>query len=328
MAAEAPADPAKKYLDLKKSKNRATKTLADRYDDLMGVQEWVDIKGEHKTKAKYVAHDPELKWVKLSVTTGSGDKQVVKESTIQLSMLNKASQAKVVQIDKLRKKLDELAAEEKTDAAGAPEMAREGEYGRGERGERAGRAATTDGESRASVTETASSSDAQVDPTQWATSYDAFRANFKFESNESGAKVLGWGQLHDLKAASEAASTKPNRPARDAEAAPAPNPAEALARVGEVHWEGPLVRATKAKSAGGDNEVEFRLAALPRPMKLRFLLDPQESFDDWSKLTSSEEVRFVGRFESVRPRVMVLRVRLADPTAPAEIPTVPTDDRR
>ena len=85
--AEAAADPAKKYSDLKKSKDRAIKALADRYDDLIGVQEWIDASGKHKTKARYVEHDPDLKWVKLSVSTGSGIKATVKESTVQLAAL-------------------------------------------------------------------------------------------------------------------------------------------------------------------------------------------------------------------------------------------------
>jgi hypothetical protein len=220
-------------------------------------------------------------------------------------MLNKASQAKVRQIAALQKRLDELAAEENTDSTGTPEMTREGDYGRGERGERA----MAEREPRTPAAETASGADASIDRTQWLTSYAAFRANFKFEANESGAKVFGWGELHDLKAASEAASTKPQRTVRDGEAPP-PVPAEALARVGEVQWEAPLIRAKPAKAAGGDSEVEFRLPPLPRPMKIRFLLDPQESFESWSKLPANEQVKFVGRFESAKPRAIVMRVRL------------------
>src|SRR5262245_10358253 len=212
--AEKPADPAKKYFDLKKSKDRAIKALADRYDDLIGVQEWIDASGNHKTKAKYVEHDPDLKWVKLSITTGSGDKAAVKESTVQLSALNKASQAKVRQIAALQRKLDELAAEEKTNTASGGERAPGGEYGGGERG---GRAAMTGRDGRASGEQSAAGAESQADPSLWATSYDSFRANFKFEANPSGAKVLGWGQLQDLKAASEAATTKDKRPAREGE---------------------------------------------------------------------------------------------------------------
>src|SRR5262245_4915218 len=179
-AAEKPADPAKKYYDLKKSKNRAIKTLADRYDDLIGVQEWVDASGKHKTKAKYVEHDPNLKWIKLSITTGSGANAAVKESSIPLTALNSASQAKVRQIAALQRKLDELAAEEEANGAAGGAMAQGGEYGRG------GRAAMADRDGRAMGPESAAGGESQADPSQWTTSYDSFRANFKFEANPSG----------------------------------------------------------------------------------------------------------------------------------------------
>ena len=101
------------------------------------------------------------------------------------------------------------------------------------------------------------------------------------------------------------------------------DPADALARVSEVHWEAPLVKLTKAKAEGGDHEVEFRLSPLPRPIKMRFLLAANETVDAWSKLPTSQPVRFVGRFESVKPRVMVLRVWLDGSTQPAADGAVP-----
>ena len=138
--AENPPDPAKKYADLRKSRNRATKALAERYSDLVGLQVWTDSSGV-KTSGRYVAHDPDLKWIKLSVATGSGENRQVKESTLEVAKLNRTSQSRVRQIAAYQKRLDELAASEKTDGADSGLAAG---AGRGESGgavERADRAA-------------------------------------------------------------------------------------------------------------------------------------------------------------------------------------------
>jgi hypothetical protein len=122
------------YADLRRSEDRTTQRFADRYYKLISLQEWSNEKGTSKVMAKYVAHDPDLKWVKLATVKGSGANRIVKEVTVDVAKLSRTCQSRVRQISVLQLKLDELAAAEKerdsTDATGA---ARDGEYG--ERGQ-------------------------------------------------------------------------------------------------------------------------------------------------------------------------------------------------
>jgi hypothetical protein len=106
------ADSEKTYHDLRRSKNRATKGVADRYFYLVRSQEWASLNGKSKIVAKYVAHDPDLKWVKLSTVKGNGASRVTREVTVDLAKLSKACQSRVKQIDTLQKKLDELKVKE------------------------------------------------------------------------------------------------------------------------------------------------------------------------------------------------------------------------
>lgn len=120
------------YLNLRRSEDRTTQRFAERYFNLVRRQEWASESGKSKIMAKYVAHDPDMKWVKLAAVKGSGQNRVEKELTVEISKLSKACQSRVRQIAILQAKLDELAAAE--DAAGATgeagaERTAYGEYG-------------------------------------------------------------------------------------------------------------------------------------------------------------------------------------------------------
>src|SRR3990172_9326124 len=111
-AAEAsPEEPT--YFDLRRSKDRLTQQLAERYFNLVKLQEWSSDKGT-KISAKYVSHDPALKWVKLAAVRGSGKDRVTKELAVDLTKLSKTCQSRVKQIATLQTKLHELAAAETT----------------------------------------------------------------------------------------------------------------------------------------------------------------------------------------------------------------------
>lgn len=111
VAQEAPDDSQapkaeKTYFDLRRSKDRTTQLLAERYFNLVKLQEWSDLTGKFKTTAKYVEHDPNLTWVKLEIVRG-------RERTtrqIPVDKLSKTCQSRVKQIDIIQKKLDELLA--------------------------------------------------------------------------------------------------------------------------------------------------------------------------------------------------------------------------
>jgi hypothetical protein len=133
------ADSEKTYHDLRRSKNRATKAVADRYFYLVRVQEWTSLNGKSKVIARYVAHDPDLKWVKLSTIKGTGASRVTREITVDVAKLNKACQSRVKQIDTLQKKLEELKVKEEEDeseqaGAGGRDFGEYGEPMRDERG--------------------------------------------------------------------------------------------------------------------------------------------------------------------------------------------------
>jgi hypothetical protein len=112
-ATEQPANAEMTYFDLRRSKDNRTKQFAERYFNLVKPQEWTSKTGSSKITAKYLAHDPDLKWVKLAATRGGGAGRTVREITVEVAKLNAASQSRVRQIDVLQKRLDELVVEEK-----------------------------------------------------------------------------------------------------------------------------------------------------------------------------------------------------------------------
>jgi hypothetical protein len=106
----APGEPeeAKTYYDLRRSKTRATSLNAERLLTLIKLQEWSDVSGKAKVNAKYVEHDPDLKWVKLEKVDVRDGKQDIKEITVPVEKLSTKCQSRVRQIDKLKAKLDPL----------------------------------------------------------------------------------------------------------------------------------------------------------------------------------------------------------------------------
>jgi len=102
-----PTDPYEKLAESKEAKERGSSLLAQRYLNLIRLQEWSSASGKSKVNARYVAHDPKLTWVKLAAVTGSGKTRVVKEIQVDYAKLHKTCQSRIRQIDLLKKKLDE-----------------------------------------------------------------------------------------------------------------------------------------------------------------------------------------------------------------------------
>ena len=156
----------KTYFDLRRSKDHATKQFADRYFNLVKPQEWTSANGNSKTTAKYVAHDPDLAWVKLATVRGTGANRTTREITVEVAKLNKTCQSRVRQIAVLQAKLDELVVAEKEREAesdsesggGFDEIGNQPERMARERGGRAGRY----GESEPSAAEPAMSESEQA----------------------------------------------------------------------------------------------------------------------------------------------------------------------
>jgi hypothetical protein len=100
----------KLYTKLSASEQSADKTLARRWQALVRQRQWSDKSGKHKVFAKYVDHDPDLKWVKLLIVVKSKDGQSTREAQIDLAKLGKGEQTLVKQISLLKKKVEEAAA--------------------------------------------------------------------------------------------------------------------------------------------------------------------------------------------------------------------------
>jgi hypothetical protein len=109
------------YWDLSHSKDRVTKSMAERYIATIKAQEWSDLSGKFKTIARYVRHTPDLASVTIETGKGRGTERVTKEVTVPVDKLSKTCQSRVRQIDAMQKKLKELAAAKPGEnGAGAP----------------------------------------------------------------------------------------------------------------------------------------------------------------------------------------------------------------
>jgi hypothetical protein len=112
--APAPPPPGvdKYYWDLAQSKDpkdRLVKSHAERYLNLVKVQEWSDLSGKFRTIARYVKHDPNLTTVTIESVKGRGAERTTKEVTVPVDKLSKNCQSRVKQIDTMQKKIKEMA---------------------------------------------------------------------------------------------------------------------------------------------------------------------------------------------------------------------------
>jgi hypothetical protein len=106
------------YYELRRSQNRQTRQLAERYHNLVKLQEWSSDKGT-TIKAKYVSHKPDLKSVTLAVVKGYGAQRVETQRAVPVERLSKTCQSRVRQIAAVQKKLDEIVKAAPTDVAPA-----------------------------------------------------------------------------------------------------------------------------------------------------------------------------------------------------------------
>ena len=109
-------EPEELYEQLKDSEDPSERRLAKRWQGLIRRRQWTDISGKYKTFAKYLEHDPELKWVKLLALVKKGDEQSEKEIQVPLQRLDKKSQAVVKRIALTSEQIDKLLAESSTDS--------------------------------------------------------------------------------------------------------------------------------------------------------------------------------------------------------------------
>jgi hypothetical protein len=112
--ATAPPPPGvdKYYWDLAQSKDpkdRAVKSMAERYLNLVKAQEWSDLSGKFRTIARYVKHEPDLSKVTIESIKGRGAERTTKEVSVPVDKLSKICQSRVRQIDIVQKKIKEMS---------------------------------------------------------------------------------------------------------------------------------------------------------------------------------------------------------------------------
>jgi hypothetical protein len=270
------------YRQMRKSSDRATQLLGERWYGLVKRQEWTDESGKFTVTARYLEHDPDLKWVKLRAERTTDGGQEVKDITVPLERLNKTCQSRVRQIAKLESKVQEAAAaaeQEVQERAEERERDRQG----GQRGEQP----AFDGSDQRAGRRDAEGAESPS-PESWPTSYDAFRANFTVQ-RRSGQYQVDWGTLGVLQQAHDALYS----PAR-ASAVPGPWESIALAAqlasVGEFTWEAKLIKAAD----DGNWAERLDLAPLPEPLSLELVLDRDSG--NWEGHKVGDDVRLTGRF--------------------------------
>jgi len=336
-----------KYAEMRKSRDRVTQQWAERYYNLVKLQEWVSDKGT-KIKAKYVSHDPELKSITLATAKGNGADRVLKEVTVPVERLNKTGQSRVKQIDAAQKKLDQLAAQpsesgqpQPIESAPAPETsptedrpARRTRPARAPRRETptadaapsrpasSGSSSTADdgspdplgfgelspaspaaisapGAPSATPVATTSAASARMtgfkpkDKAPWRTDYQAFVASVSADPSRGRAEA-SWAGVPALQ---EAANTVKKWEDFGSVGEDAHREiAQKFTDVGEFSWE-----ATLAESdvSSGDWTDRLALPALPEPLTIDFVLDPDQDPGSWQNLKTGDRVRFIGRFMDI-----------------------------
>jgi len=136
-AQELTTDAERDWRAVRSSEDVRTKIMAERWFNAIRQQEWSDASGKFKVSAKYVDHDPNLKWVKLRTIRGTGKERQVKDVEIPLEKLSKSCQARVRTISVLAEKIaeakEEEAKKEAEEEAGAGAAGgRDGETAEGE----------------------------------------------------------------------------------------------------------------------------------------------------------------------------------------------------
>lgn len=350
------------YFALRRSKDRMRQLTAERYLNLVKLQDWTDSTGKFHTTARYVDHDPELKWVKLEAASGRGKDRVVHQKQIPFDRLSKQCQSRVRQISRLKPKMDELVLaeakaqedEDKGEGGRRDELeespegddveardARRGyrseieneldqevvgdssreltrESGREEiamRPESFGRSALEPGES-------------PVDRTQWRENPLAFQQNITLVPGPDGAPEVDWGELHEVRALSEALKSisAPASVGRESSGG-SQRVADTAAEVGEITWEAPFMGLSTGLLG---SKPSFAVPPLAPPVSLQFVLADPDHREDWSKLQPGQLVRFHGQLKMTGPYAIVVWVRMSDETAAevaAQSPDTPSESR-
>lgn len=267
------------YRQTRKSSDRSTQLLGQRWYGLVKRQKWTDATGKFTTTARYVEHDPDEKWVKLRVERNVNGQREYKDLTVPVEKLSKACQSRVRQIAFLEPKVREAAVAAEQEAE---EKENDRQNERGGEGPRSDRPDMDDGRHDQAAAEPAP-------PESWATSYEAFRANFTVQPQGGGYQV-NWGTLVGLQMVHDALYGADGK-------ARTPGPLQAavlgaqLAALGEFSWE---ARLTEPPADDTDWADRLDLPPLPAPLSLELVLDSNSG--DWQRLRPGSRVHLTGHF--------------------------------
>lgn len=339
------SSPEAEYAEMRKSHDRLTQQWAERYYNLVKLQEWVSDKGT-KIKARYVSHDPGLKSVTLEIARGNGPDRVLKEVTVPVERLNKTGQSRVKQIDAAQKKLDEIAAQPSesgqtplVESPSEPEAVSSADdrSPRRLRPARAPRRETPSADASPSQPASSGSSstadDGNSDPlgfgeltptssgaassfatppsiipsaaparasgfkpkdkSPWRTDYQAFVVSVSADPSRGRAEA-GWAGIPALKEAADTVRKWEDSGSVGEDAHR--EIAQKFADVGEFSWEATLA---EGDTSSGDWTDRLALPALPEPLSIDFILDPDQDPGAWQNLKTGDRVRFIGRFMDI-----------------------------
>jgi hypothetical protein len=330
VAAE-PTAPEQLAAQLTKSEEPANKRLGERWQALVRQRQWSDRSGKHKVFARYVDHDPDLKWVKLLIVVKTKDQTSYKEGQIDLAKLGKSEQSLVKQISLLRKKVEETAAglpatEGATPGEAAP-LGAEGET-RGENPERmlppgaegrelppglegrelrAGPAplpirgvAPPGADSPEAVQEAPRDHNMPklLDGAAWRTDFTAFASNLSASKAPDGKWAVEWGELADLKAAYDASyqmgHALASKEVGGSKFAQMFMAAQAHSMASARLGEVLWETTIGDAIAAGHAGIKHDLK-LPEPLGITLVVDDGDT-GDFSRFQKGDRVQFIGRF--------------------------------
>jgi hypothetical protein len=235
-SAAEPTEAERMYDRLRETETHKDKLLAERWHKLVRQRQWVDLTGKHKTYARYVDHDPNLKWVKLSILVKKGAESTYKESSVPVARLSKTDQAVVKRIAMLREQVETALAEAPAGDLAGEERGAFGEQTPADPRARMGEEAPVEAEAPAEVPPPPAklAALAAIDP--WRTDFAAFTANLSPQQDEQGNWIVTWTglpafadvyrqerQIHQLKA--QAGAAQPRAGAEEAAALEQPGAA-------------------------------------------------------------------------------------------------------
>ncbi len=283
------------YRDIRDSGDREIQPLGQRWYGLVKRQEWTDDSGKFTATARYVAHDPDLRWVTLRVERVVDGQRQYKDMNIPVERLNKACQSRVRQIAHLEPRVVEAlesAGEEEEEDDEAGDHRGDRRRGRPERDE---------------ADERDDEPDEPATPDSWRTSYGGFLANFTVRHRGESYQV-DWGTLVPLQQVHDSLYDQDGN-------AVVPGPLQAvglvaqLAAVGEFTWEAELTEVP----GDGSNWAEcLDLPPLPEPLSLELVLAPGGS--DGQRLRRGGRVSVTGHFVAFAGRYkMVAEIHVSRP---------------